>query len=29
MASFTEKELDYLLGERRLGRLATVDADEV
>lgn len=26
MASFTRAELDYLLGERRLGRLATVDA---
>lgn len=27
MASFSEAELAYLLGERRLGRLATVDAD--
>ncbi len=26
MASFSEAELDYLLGERRLGRLATADA---
>jgi len=26
MASFSEAELDYLLGEKRLGRLATVDA---
>lgn len=26
MASFSEAELDYLLGERRLGRLATVDS---
>lgn len=26
MASFSAAELDYLLGERRLGRLATVDA---
>lgn len=26
MASFSEAELGYLLGERRLGRLATVDA---
>ena len=25
MASFSAAELDYLLGERRLGRLATVD----
>lgn len=25
MASFTDAELEYLLGERRLGRLATVD----
>lgn len=27
MASFSEAELEYLLGEKRLGRLATVDAD--
>lgn len=27
MSSFTEKELAYLLGERRLARLATVGAD--
>lgn len=27
MSSFTEAELDYLLGERRLGRLATVGLD--
>lgn len=26
MASFSAEELDYLMGERRLGRLATVDA---
>ncbi len=26
MASFSVVELDYLLGERRLGRLATIDA---
>lgn len=26
MASFSAAELDYLLGERRLGRLATIDA---
>lgn len=26
MASFSERELEYLTGERRLGRLATVDA---
>ena len=26
MASFSAAELDYLLGEKRLGRLATVDA---
>jgi pyridoxamine 5'-phosphate oxidase family protein len=25
MATFSDVELDYLLGERRLGRLATVD----
>ena len=25
MGSFNDEELDYLLGERRLGRLATVD----
>ena len=25
MASFSDAELEYLLGERRLGRLATVD----
>lgn len=27
MASFSDAELRYLLGEKRLGRLATVDAD--
>ena len=27
MTSFSAAELDYLLGERRLGRLATVGAD--
>ena len=27
MATFSDAELDYLTGERRLGRLATVDAD--
>jgi pyridoxamine 5'-phosphate oxidase family protein len=26
MGSFTTEELNYLLGERRLGRLATIDA---
>lgn len=27
MSVFTDKELDYLTGERRLGRIATVGAD--
>lgn len=27
MASFSEAELGYLMGEKHLGRLATVDAD--
>lgn len=27
MATFAPAELDYLLGERRLGRLATIDPD--
>jgi PPOX class F420-dependent enzyme/OxyR family protein len=27
MATFSDAELDYLVGERRLGRLATADAD--
>ena len=27
MASFSEAELEYLRGEKRLGRLATADAD--
>ena len=26
MASFSDEELEYLLGEKRLGRLATVDS---
>ena len=28
MSAFTEEELGYLLGERRLARLATVDKDD-
>ena len=29
MSAFTDAELDYLLRERKLGRIATVDADGV